>query len=269
MEKSSITELADMLGAKVRKINFRDPNVFARERNSSGLQAGDLSFTEAVKFECGDLKAEIKSNGLYLLLEVQADFDMGTWSVNEPDLITNPSKSKAASQFSDRWPIYTPRGKLSSKAERVAESEVLLSALTSLNLNQRESLNFYKNALVYYSRLTSAKVFLERSRALCHFARDNASTGRAASAVVLPEPFSDLNDCAQQWAISDDTKREEAIEGASSEILESLVARVGPRLPSINDYLDTHSGEEGAALSNLAETVAEAQIALKIHTSPR
>ena len=269
MEKSSISILAEMLGARVRKINFRDPNVFARERDSSGLQAADLSFTEAVEFECGNLKEEIKSNGLHLLLKVQADFDVGTWSVNEPDLITNPSKSKATSQFSDRWLIYAPGGKLSSNAERIAESDALLRALTSLDLNQRESLNFYKNALVYYSRLTSANLFLERSRVLCHFAEEIASKGRAASTIILPEPFSDLNDCAQQWAISDDTRREEVIESASSETLESLVARVGPRLPSINAYLDGHSGEEGTALSNLAETVAEAQIALKIHTSRR
>ncbi len=269
MEKNSIPKLAEMLGAKVRKINFRDPNVFARERNSSRLHAADLLFTEAVKFECGDLKAEIKSNGLYLLLEVKADLDLGTWSVNEPDLITNPSKSEVASQYPDQRPIYAPGGKLPPEAERIAESDVLLRVLTSLNLEQRESLNFYKNALVYYSRLTSANQFLERSRALCHFAGDIASTGRPASAVVLPEPFSDLSDCAQQWAISDDTRREEAIESASTETLESLVARVGPRLPSINAYLDTHSGEEGAALSNLAETVAEAQIVLKTHASRR
>lgn len=269
MEKSSITELAKIIGAKVRKINYRDPNVFAREQNLSGLQASDLSFTGAVKFKCGNLKAEIKCNGVYLLLELQADLDVGTWSVNEPDLITNPSKSKATSQASHRWAIYAPGGNLPSKAERIAQSDIFLRTLANLDLSQRESLNFYKNALVYYSRVTSAKVFLDRSRALCHFVEGIASSERAASAVILPKLFSDLNDCAQQWAISDDTRREEAIESATSETLERLVARVGPRLPSINAYLDTHSGEEEAALGNLAETVAEAQIALTTHTRHR
>jgi hypothetical protein len=104
---------------------------------------------------------------------------------------------------------------------------------------------------------------LERTNAVCHFVAGlTGSENTELRKVDLPEPFADLNDCAQEWAISDDTERTEAIEKASVEDLKALVERVAPRLSSINEYLDTHSGEKDAALGTLAETVSEAQIAL-------
>ena len=259
MQTTIISELARMLGVAVRKINMRDPNVFQREQGDPARNAESLAFRESIRFECEALQAEIRGNGRYLVLELKAAPNAGSWSINEPDQIT----LTRAVQNPSVGPAVFASGILSPKAIDIIQREAFQSLLKQLDMNAGESLNFYRNAVVYYARSGDASRFLERTNAISRFVAGLTGHEKAERRpVALPEPFADLNDCAQEWAISDDTERAEALEKASLEDLKYLVKRVAPRLLSINKYLDTHSGETDAALGSLAETVSEAQIAL-------
>jgi len=260
MKTSIITEFAKTLGVPVRKVNVRDPNIFHREQETEKASE-NVPFREAVRFECGTMKAEIRGNGSYLALELKADLNTGAWSINEPDQIALTRKVQNPPVEST---IFASKAVLSPQATEIIQQVAFQSLLKELDLGPRESLHFYKNAVLYYARSTGAAKFLDRMKALCHFIAGitNPSPSEPRR-VELPEPFSDLNEYAQTWALSDDAERAEALESASAEVLKNLIESVAPRLPSINQYLHTHSGDKDAALGSLAETVAEAQIALQ------
>ena len=76
----------------------------------------------------------------------------------------------------------------------------------------------------------------------------------------LPEEFSDLQDLADSFAMSDDVKRGERVEAASPSELRELVDRVWPRMGAINAYLDEHDDEPACLLGTLAEAACEVQI---------
>ena len=264
-QKNILPELAKLLDVPVRKVNLRDPNVFQREQGSSGGNAEALAFREAVRFECEGLKAEIRGNGLYLVLDIKADLNAGTWSVNAPDQISMTRRVQSPVPIEESWPIFATGAELPPKAREVVLSGAFQKLVVQLKLRDRESLHFYKNAALYYARPVDAAEFLGLTRSICRFVSEIGTAKTATRTVELPAPFADRSEYAQ-WAISDDGLRGEAIESASVETLKELVDRVGPRLPSINAHLSTHFGEKEAALGNLAETVAEAQIALQSGT---
>jgi hypothetical protein len=76
----------------------------------------------------------------------------------------------------------------------------------------------------------------------------------------LPDEFSDLQDLADSFAISDDVKRVEHIESASPAELRRLVDSVWPRMGAINAYLDEHDDEPACLLGCLAEATCEVQM---------
>ena len=260
--QATIFELAKTLDTPVRKINMRDPNVYHREQGSITGSPESLSFREAVRFECESLKAEIRGNGSYLVLELKATLNAGTWSINEPDQITLTRKVQNTS-VGDVGSLFAVGAKLSKEAEQIVHQEAFRSLLKTLDLGSHESLHFYKNAVTYYALSTDAAKFLERTNIICRFVAGITQRTRTSQTVDLPQPFAVLNAYAQEWAISDDIEREEAIEGASAEKLRKLVERVDPMMPEINAFLDTHSGEKEAVLASLAETASEAKLVLK------
>ena len=258
MQTHIISELSKTLDVPVRNINVRDPNIFQREQNDIERTPESLAFREAVRFECEAMRAEIRSNGSYLVLELKADLNAGVWSINEPDQI---ARTRKIENTSIDIPVFASGTMLSAKAREIIHQNAFQK---ELNLGARESLHFYKNAIVYYARSVDASKFLERTKALCRFIAETTRPWKTELRHVdLPEPFADLKEYAQEWAISDDTERSEALKNASADVLRNLIERVAPRLPSINEYLNTHSGEKEAALGSLAETVSEAQIALR------
>jgi hypothetical protein len=82
------------------------------------------------------------------------------------------------------------------------------------------------------------------------------------SDIKLPVEFSNLQELADSFAISDDLMRSQRIEKASTEELRQLVDAVWPRLASINDYLDGHNDESACLLGSLAEIACEAQLSI-------
>ncbi|ADV80955.1 hypothetical protein [Terriglobus saanensis] len=257
-----ISDLAKMLGVHVRKINMRDPNVFHRERGSIAEDPEILSFTEAVRFECESFKAEIRGNGSYLVLELKAALNGGTWSVNAPDQIT--LTRRVQNVFAgDIGSLFAVGARLSPEAEQIIQQEAFQSLLKELKLGPHESLHFYKNAVTYYALSVDTAKFLERMNFICRFVAGIAQPKKTLQTIDLPRPFAELNDCAQEWAISDDAERAGAIEAASTEKLRRLVEKIDPMVREINAYLDTHSGEKEAVLASLAETASEAKLALE------
>jgi hypothetical protein len=146
MKENIVSELAQTLGARVRKINFRDPNVFEREHGGNE-EIENLSFREAVRFECERLKAEIKGNRSYLVLEVKADLNAGAWSVNEPDQITLARKRNNVFPLVAGKPLFFAEAGPSSRAREIVVSEAFSRLLEELDLGRCESVHFYGNAL--------------------------------------------------------------------------------------------------------------------------
>jgi hypothetical protein len=260
MRTGIMSEVAGVLGARVRQVNRIDPNVYHRENNIDS-DPETLAFREAVRFQCESMKADISSNGSYLVLELKADLELGVWSVNEPDRIFMTRMTRVSSIG---CPVFAAGAVLSPDAAAIVHQSGFEALLGELDLGARESLHFYRNGVRYYAKLTEVTTFLRRVRFLSRFVAGIANLASQGSRHVdLPEPFSDLADLARAWAISDDEERAEALEGASAEDLKMLVERLAPRLARINEYLDSHISDSAAALGSLAEAACEAQIALR------
>jgi hypothetical protein len=82
----------------------------------------------------------------------------------------------------------------------------------------------------------------------------------------LPLEFSDLQDLANRFAISDDLDRQSAIDESTQDEKSDLVARLQPRFVAINAYLDEHDDESAHLLGRLAEAACEVQIELNKRT---
>jgi hypothetical protein len=76
----------------------------------------------------------------------------------------------------------------------------------------------------------------------------------------LPVEFSDLQDLADLFAVSDDLKRGEGTDAASIAERRRLVDAVWPRLDGINRYLDIHDDDSAHLLGRLAEAACEVAI---------
>jgi hypothetical protein len=78
--------------------------------------------------------------------------------------------------------------------------------------------------------------------------------------IRLPVEFSDLQDLADLFAVSDDLKRGKQADDASIAERRKLVDLVWPRLGSINSYLDNHDDDSAHLLGRLAEAACEVAI---------
>ena len=78
----------------------------------------------------------------------------------------------------------------------------------------------------------------------------------------LPTEFSDLQDLAVRFALSDDLDRQSATEAVTVAEMQGLVARLKPRFEAIHAYLDEHDDESAHLLGRLAEAACEFQIEL-------
>jgi hypothetical protein len=76
----------------------------------------------------------------------------------------------------------------------------------------------------------------------------------------LPAEFSDLQDLADLFAISDDLKRGESAGATSAIERRRLVDTVWPRLDAINKYLDGHDDDSAHLLGRLTEAACEVAI---------
>jgi hypothetical protein len=78
----------------------------------------------------------------------------------------------------------------------------------------------------------------------------------------LPNEFRDLQDLADLFAIADDAARDRVEGEIADELKHELVARVWPKLGSINQWLDKHDDEEAHPLGRLAEAACEVKLEL-------
>jgi hypothetical protein len=73
----------------------------------------------------------------------------------------------------------------------------------------------------------------------------------------LPGEFSDLQELADRFAVSDDVERGFLADAASYEQRRELVDTVFPRLAAIDAHLDHHDDESAHLLGRLAEAALE------------
>jgi hypothetical protein len=76
----------------------------------------------------------------------------------------------------------------------------------------------------------------------------------------LPAEFSDLQQLADRFAVSDDVDRDATTTSASDEERRLLVDTISPRFDAINAYLDHHDDEPAHLLGRLAEAACEVSI---------
>ena len=97
----------------------------------------------------------------------------------------------------------------------------------------------------------------------CQLAEQFPRVGDNLDLGGLPAKFESLLGLIPKWALSDDEKRSEMLQEASSDELKSFVATVSPQIPAIDEYLDSFRGEPppeaAVTLGALAECCLEAQ----------
>jgi hypothetical protein len=85
----------------------------------------------------------------------------------------------------------------------------------------------------------------------------------------LPAEFSDLQDLADLFAVSDDLRRAIQAGAASMADQRRLVDTIWPRLGAINRYLGDHDDASAHLLGRLAEAACEVAIEIDEPDCPR
>ncbi len=78
----------------------------------------------------------------------------------------------------------------------------------------------------------------------------------------LPPAFCPLIPLVKEWAIDDDSDREQLLSGSSKAALSAFVQQVEPFIQALDSYLDSFGDSpspEAAALARLAECAREAK----------
>jgi hypothetical protein len=249
-------ELAGILRAPIQAINHRDPNIV------NAKPISDPTFRESIKFRRHGLQLEVRYNGFISIFQCKIVLGAGVWSINQEDCIVLTRKSNITLTKFDRWPLFIAE-KVYEKAAAIWHSDGLQQLLDNLQLTYGEGLHFYKNAVSFYSKDVVASNLMKRSDLLLSFLLSILPTSAVKTPrIVMPDPFHDLEDIAQKWAISDDTTRSEVVDKASKPELEKLVQIIMPRIDAINKFLAHRENAPASALGALAQAASEAKIAL-------
>jgi hypothetical protein len=140
------------------------------------------------------------------------------------------------------------------------------AAIAALELKAGERVSVFEDGVTAdLLREPSPTVAAARIESVAAFARAIPELRPHPPRQLLPAAFADLQALADQWAIPDDAMRSDAIEGSSSEEIDTLIVAVAPRLPEIQAELDSATeplSDAQLRLQLLAEATAEAQEAI-------
>ena len=178
------------------------------------------------------------------------------FAINQPDLICSANTLLENN-------IYTGNTNNSSVLVCV---DLIKQDIQEIRLQKSEGLFVYSNAiqlLVDKSReLISEIAFLQKIKSIIE--DKFPSTPEIVDNTKVPNDLQELIPLLKEWAISDDSERDEKIKISSKAKLQKVIDIVNPKMTLIDDYLDTFGDEpvphEATLIMSLAELVAELTI---------
>jgi len=267
-----LNDLKTKFDGRISKTYLYDPNVCVSPIDKTKPwvileQPGDF-FRCELKATIAGHKVKLRSNKRFIVAEASVRFS-GCSSINRKDIVMGLSKKDITIPGFPSLPVWSNQSK--NELMHLLNSKALGKALAKLQLKDQESVHIYKNLIMVYLQRTSSKEILSAIMAMCdlaHCISDTVKTDRNDfETSVLPVQFKDLIKLFPKWAESDDVKRGEIIESASTLSLKKLVSTVEPKLQAINEYLDSFKNsppsEAATALGTLAECCLEAQTELR------
>ncbi|HTU85623.1 MAG TPA: hypothetical protein VMF57_08615 [Solirubrobacteraceae bacterium] len=160
--------------------------------------------------------------------------------------------------------VFTPR--FPDRAEVVRQWLELHAAGTrALIPSEGERLLVALNRSVFVLRPSGVEKDLDRLDSLIALIEElpNAESSDRATAVVLPDPLSDLSVLAERWAIGDDERRGDMIAAAADADLDELWGEVSPRFDQINALLAARATDRATVAGDLAQAAVEAESELR------
>jgi hypothetical protein len=203
-------------------------------------------------------RLEILSNTDYLRISVKGAFAWGPLTVNAEEKIG--FSSKLAGVQVGGHPVYTIDGRVSSVQSSLLRDSVLRHFLTETTLQRGESLHFFNNSIALYLVRPPESRVLAAIDSLVNLANKGEIQEVRLDLTKLPERFHPLVPLVKEWAVDDDSDREQLVSSSSKTGLEVFLKQVEPYIDGINSYVasfgDTPS-PEAAALGRLAECALE------------
>lgn len=135
--------------------------------------------------------------------------------------------------------------------------------INNISLLKDEALFVYRNGIHLLIRntreLLPVIIFLQKVKRTIEYHFPDVDETIDIS--KFPAEFKNLLHVIKEWAIADDTKREEKIKRSSQIKIQKVIDAVSPKMNSINNYLNSFKDEpisyEASLLGNLAELITE------------
>ena len=234
------------LRPKSQKINHFNPNLkdnSARMFKVSGINGN--------KFEIYAFSRQIE---IGVKLSTSLHF-----AINNPENICGADKKLRNADFFLKLFVRVP----DDGANIIRAVNSLKSEIENLTLQHDEAIFIYKNAIDFVAnphRLILPELnFLSQFKSSLehHFPEEIIRINISN----IPDELADLIPLLEEWAIPNDSEREEKVKKASKAVLRKIIGIVSPKMGLINSYLDSFGSKplshEATLTGNLAELVSE------------
>lgn len=260
-----LRDIGKRAGKRITAANLFDVNVctspFEPERPWEILARPGDFFRHKLTIAVGKHKVTLRANGDFIAVEVAEDLDLDVCSINRRDKVFQLSRSPLHVLGFPSFPVYSRPS--NTDLQQFLHSAALTRTLSLLQLAEHESLHVNRGGIVLYLQRDSRERVMAAIDIACQLAEQFPRVGDNLDLGGLPAKFESLLGLIPKWALSDDEKRSEMLQEASSDELKSFVATVSPQIPAIDEYLDSFRGEPppeaAVTLGALAECCLEAQ----------
>lgn len=226
-----------------QKINLYDPNV-----RSTSTRLFKIKDDKGNSFKLYDFSDRI-------MLETKVKTAL-LFSVNQPDNICLANELLESNIYTDH----------SNDSLVLACVNLIRQDIQKIQLQKNEGLFVYGNAiqlLVDKTRQLNLEIeFLQKIKPIIE--DKFPDTVEVIDASKIPKGLQDLVPYLKEWAISDDSERDEKIKKTSKPKLQKVIDSVNPKMDLINNYLDSFKDEaipyEATLIMSLAELVAELKL---------
>lgn len=252
-----LKNLSVQIGGKIRKQDHLNGNFQVK------------SFRALILKDYKHFKFQINDYDSICSIEFKINTDIA-FAINKPDRIMN--YRNPLSLESVPFTVYVSESNLD-----LAERKDFLHAchsigafLKEINISPEEAVFVYRNA-VLFALNTNRNLISILDDIIELFNANNIifkrNIRKAVSKNNLPEMFWPLVPLLKKYSVSDDSEREQVVEGLKKVEIRKIIESVDPYMNEINIYLNSYKekplNEEATLLGNLAELVTE----LKLNTS--
>jgi len=252
-----LKNLSAQIGGKIRNQNLLDVNFQVK------------SFRALVLKDYKHFKFQIDDHDSICSIGFKINTDIA-FAVNKPDRIMNFKIPLSLEGLS--YTVYVSESDLDlvERKNFLQACHSIGTLLEKINIFPEEAVFVYRNALHF--ALNTNRNLVSIIDDIIELLNANSKIFKRTIRTViskdnLPEMFWPLVPLLKKYSVSDDSERDELVEGMKKVQIKKIIESVEPYMNDINMYLDSFKekplNEEAMLLGNLAELVTE----LKINTS--